>query len=145
MVSVSEMARQCGLSRSRFYQLVGTAFPFPVYEIASHRPGYTEELQQVCLDVRRHNCGIDGKAVMFYARQTGTPVKKPRKLVQSKDTKHADLLDGLRALGLTTTAPQVGAVMKELYPSGVSGIDEGEVLRNVFLHIKRQNSTDNLP
>jgi hypothetical protein len=146
MVSVSEMARQCGLSRSRFYQLVGTTFPFPVYEIASHRPGYTEELQQVCLDVRQHNCGIDGRPVMFYARQTGTPVKKPRKIVQSKDTKHTDLLDGLRSLGLTTaTATQVGAVMKQLYPSGVSGMDEGEVLRAVFLHIKRQNSTDNLP
>jgi hypothetical protein len=149
MVSVSEMARQCGLSRSRFYQLVGTAFPFPVYDIASRRPGYTEELQQVCLDVRRHNCGIDGIPVMFYCQRGAdalTP-KKPRKVkAAGHDGKNADLLDGLRALGLTTaTAAQVGAAMKQLYPSGVNGIDEGEVLRSVFLHIKRQNSTDNLP
>ena len=28
-VSVAEMARMVGLSRSRFYQLIGTAFPQP--------------------------------------------------------------------------------------------------------------------
>jgi len=148
MVSVSEMARQCGLSRSRFYQLVGTAFPFPVYDITSHRPCYTEELQQVCLDVRRHNCGIDGKAVMFYCRRGAdalTP-KRSRKLKAAGcDGKHANLLDGLRSLGLTTvTALQVASVIKELYPSGTMGVEQGEVLRAVFLHIKRQNSEDNV-
>ena len=147
MVSVSEMARQCGLSRSRFYQLVGTAFPFPVYDIASRRPCYTEELQQVCLDVRRRNCGIDGRAVMFYARRIGTPVKKSKKVkAAGRDGKHTDLLDGLRALGLTTvTMPQLTIAMKDLFPKGVMEMEQGEVLRAVFLHIKRQNSTDNLP
>ena len=38
MVSVSEMARQCGLSRARFYQLMGTTFPRPVYDVATRRP-----------------------------------------------------------------------------------------------------------
>ena len=73
-------------------------------------------------------------------------MKKPRKVkAAGSDGKHTDLLDGLRSLGLTTATAQVGAVMKQLYPFGVSGIDEGEVLRAVFLHIKRQNSADNLP
>ena len=30
-VTVSEMARMVGLSRARFYQLIGTAFPYPLY------------------------------------------------------------------------------------------------------------------
>ena len=34
-VSVAEMARMVGLSRSRFYQLVGTAFPHPLYDVAT--------------------------------------------------------------------------------------------------------------
>jgi hypothetical protein len=145
MMSISEMARQCGLSRSRFYQLVGTTFPFPVYDIASRRPRYTEELQQVCLDVRRHNCGIDGRSVMFYSEQIGMPVKKPKKVkAAGSDGKHANLLDGLRSLGLTATMPQVTAAVKELFPKGVVEMAQGEVLRAVFLHLKRQNSADNV-
>ena len=40
IVSISDMARMVGLSRARFYQLVGTTFPFPVYDVATHRPFY---------------------------------------------------------------------------------------------------------
>ena len=68
-VTVAEMARMVGLSRARFYQLLGTAFPFPVYDVSTRRPAYVEEQQRVCLEVRRRNCGIDGKPVLFYARR----------------------------------------------------------------------------
>jgi len=71
-VTVAEMARMCGLSRSRFYQLIGAAFPQPERQPQTDRPIYTEELQQVCLEVRRRNCGIDGKVVLFYARRLGS-------------------------------------------------------------------------
>ena len=135
MVSVSEMARQCGLSRSRFYQLVGTAFPFPVYEIASRRPGYTEELQQVCLDVRRHNCGIDGKAVMFYARRV---LGKPRVAPTKTKAKHADLIDAIKSLGLSATAVQVEAAVTELFPNGTDRVNQSEVIRSVFVHLKKR-------
>lgn len=68
IVSVAEMARMVGFSRARFYQLIqaGT-FPSPVYDIHTRRPTYTEDQQLVCLDVRRRNCGIDGRPVLFYA------------------------------------------------------------------------------
>lgn len=48
-VSVSEMARMMGLSRSRFYQLIGSALPFPIYDVATRRPIYDQQLQQTCL------------------------------------------------------------------------------------------------
>jgi hypothetical protein len=142
-VSVAEMARLVGLSRQRFYQLIGTTFPFPVYDVATRRPFYTEGLQAVCLEVRRRNWGIDGKPVLFYARRSvirparaSRPQPKPKR---AKVDDHADLIDGLRALGLVTaTATQVAAAVKELYPSGVNGMDQGELLRNVFLHIRAQ-------
>jgi hypothetical protein len=147
-VTVAEMARMVGLSRSRFYQLIGTAFPQPERQPGTGRPVYTEQLQQVCLEVRRRNCGIDGKPVLFYARRLGTaPAKpeaaKPKLGPEGKDV--SALVDGLNALGLTTaTAAQVQEVTQELYPKGTAGLDQGEVLRAVFLHLKRQNSADNV-
>jgi hypothetical protein len=70
-VSVAEMACMVGLSRQRFYQLVASGtFPSPVYNLATRRPFYTADLQTVCMDVRRRNCGIDGKPILFYARRS---------------------------------------------------------------------------
>jgi hypothetical protein len=147
VVSISEMARMVGLSRARFYQLIGTAVPWPVYDVATRRPFYDEELQQVCLEVRRRNVGIDGKAILFYSRRTdGAPMPKPKKAIKPpKDDRHDDLLDGLRSLGLTTaTTAQVVEAVKELYPHGVDGTNHGEVLRTVFLHLRRRNTGDNV-
>jgi hypothetical protein len=63
--------------------------------------------------------------------------------VKSKDV--SALVDGLNALGLTTaTAAKVQRVAEELYPKGTAAIDQGEVLRVVFLHLKRQNSALNV-
>jgi hypothetical protein len=67
-LSVAEMARAVGLCRARFYELLGTAFPFPVYDVATKRPFYTPELQEICMDVRRRNRGIDGKPILFRRR-----------------------------------------------------------------------------
>jgi hypothetical protein len=50
----------------------------------------------------------------------------------------ATLVDGLNALGLTTaTAAQVEKTTRELVPQGTSGMDRGEVLRAVFLNLKK--------
>ena len=46
--------------------------------------------------------------------------------------------------GLRLTAAQVQRVTEELYPQGTAGSDQGEVLRAVFLHLKRQNPADNV-
>ena len=146
-VSVAEMARMLGLSRARFYQLVGSTFPWPQYDLATRRPFYNEELQRVCLDVRRQNCGIDGRPLLFYARRptTAPPLRKPRKAAAASDDRHADLVDGLKGLGLAAaTAAQVAEAVKELYPNGASDVPQGELVRAVFLYLRRQNSRDNV-
>ena len=75
------------------------------------------------------------QVVLFYARRQAAPIK-PKKLSPTPSP-HDDLLDGLRSLGLASvTATDVTAAVKELYPQGILGIDEGEVLRAVFLHLK---------
>ena len=46
IVTVSEMARMCGLSRARFYQLQKAGiFPPPERNAETDRPFYSEELQ----------------------------------------------------------------------------------------------------
>jgi len=147
IVSVAEMARMCGLSRARFYQLVQTGvFPPPLYSIATRRPFFPEMMQEVCLEVRRRNCGINGKPVMFYARRFGSSVvPKPKRTPTAKPHQHAQLIEGLKALGLVTvTAAQVEAALEKSFPTGKGNADEATVLRTVFLHLKRQNSSDNL-
>src|SRR5580704_8303355 len=141
VVSVAEMARMCGLSRARFYQLVHEGiFPPPLYRVETRRPFFTQEMQETCLDVRRRNCGINGRPVLFYARRLGTPISKAKATPPKISHKHADLIEGLRALGLTfVNSAQVEAAIQKCFSSGRPAVDDETVLRTVFLHLKRQN------
>jgi hypothetical protein len=146
VVSVAEMARMVGMSRARFYQLVEQGiFPPPLYRIDTRRPFFNQDMQAVCLEVRRRNCGINGRPVLFYARRLGTPISKARATPPKISHKHTDLIEGLRALGLTfVNSTQVEAAIQKCFPSGRSGVDDETVLRTVFLHLKRQDSSDNV-
>jgi hypothetical protein len=124
-VSITQMASMCSLSRARFYQLLGTTFPWPLYDVATRRPFYNDELQQVCLDVRKRNCGIDGKPLLFYSRRVSTMTAKPQRNVTkrppSKPTNnHAGLIAGLAALGLDVSTAQVESAVSTLYPNGLN-------------------------
>ena len=141
-VSVTEMARMVGLSRARFYQLVkrGT-FPVADQDQLTSRPCYLEDQQRLILEARRRNCGVDGKPILFYSRRRDlgqTKTQRPAK-PQSKTNQFTELMDGLAAINVTTTIAQVEPLVKELFPQGTDGIDPGEVIRAVFLRIRRQN------
>ena len=125
---------------------MGTTFPYPFYNVKTRRPFYPAELQQVCLEVRRRNCGIDGKPVMFYCTGHRPRVQKPvrKRKSTAKTKRYAGLIEGLTALGLPATERQVSEAVKQLFPKGIDGADEAEVLRAVFLHLKRQDSGDNV-
>ncbi len=140
-VTVAEMARMCGLGRSRFYQLIGTALPYPLYTVSTRRPFYNQELQQVCLDVRRRNCGIDGKPILFYSKPINGKPSAKKNVSAPKQQSHPDLLDSLRALGLSVTSVQIDTALKSVFPTGVQGIDQGEILRQVFIHLKKNGES----
>jgi hypothetical protein len=151
-VSVSEMARMVGLSRARFYQLMEAGvFPLPCYDLRTRRPIYAEEQQVVCLEVRRRNCGVNGQPVMFYSKGHSLSVpsrparpSKPKRQSSPKPD-HADLMDGLASLGLTSVTPaHVESAIRSLYPAGTASVAPSEALRAVFLFIKRQNSADSV-
>ena len=150
VVTVSEMARMVGLSRARFYQLQKAGiFPPPERDAETGRPFYTEALQKVCLEVRRRNCGANGEPILFYARRVPLPppALKPRKqkTTAPKAEQHPELMEAVQGLGLAgVTAAQVGAAVKEVYPQGMAGIDQSEVVRAVFLHLRRRDSSGNV-
>jgi hypothetical protein len=145
-VTVAEMARMCSLSRSRFYQLIGTALPQPNRD-ENGRPYYDADQQQVCLGVRRRNCGIDGRPILFYAPRHCAPITSPKKAKAkpAPSNPHAEIIEGVRALGVgMATTSQVDVAISQLFPNGVAGVDVGQVIREVFLSIKRQDSQDNV-
>jgi hypothetical protein len=140
-VSVSEMARMEGLSRQRFYQLQGTAFPDARRDPDTGRPYYDTELQDVCLKVRKSHMGIDGRPILFYARRHPLP-SRPKSLSKSKPGKpqHGHLVATLGELGLAVNPEQISDALRVVFPSGTDGTDPCEVIRRLFLHLKRLDS-----
>jgi hypothetical protein len=162
-ISVSDMARIVGLSRSRFHQLLQSGvFPKPAIDPESKRPFYDSEGQTLCLQVRQRNCGVNGKRVLFYARPFGAHLAaKPRPLgVQSsssarkktsepkqtvsKPSKLDLLVQGLKSLGLpNVTAAEASAAIHQVFPIDSQRPSDEDVLLKVFRHLVRQNSGGN--
>ena len=147
VVSVTEMARMVGLSRTRFYQLKSEGiFPQPKIDELSGRPVYDQDLQRQCVHVRRTNCGVNGKPIVFYSRRRDfgtTKVVTPKKAPKPKATaKNAELIAGLKSLGLSAvTTSQVEAALAEVFPQGSAEVDPAEVLRAVFVSIQSRDSS----
>jgi hypothetical protein len=137
VVTVSEMADLCQLSRSRFYDLIEAGvFPKPVLHPSSKRPMYDRDMQEKCLEIRETGIGANGQPVLFNRKPKKGSLLLPRRKAGEKKPDHADLLDALKGLGLTTTPQAVHEAVAALYPNGVTGIDQGDLVRKVFLHLQ---------
>jgi hypothetical protein len=140
VITVSEMAELCQLSRSRFYDLIDAGvFPSPTQHPSSQRPMYDRALQEKCLEIRATGIGANGQPVLF--NRKGRKTKQPRakrKPVVEPQRDHADLLDALKGLGLATTSQAIAEAVAALYPDGLAGQDQGDVIRKVFLHLQRK-------
>jgi predicted DNA-binding transcriptional regulator AlpA len=134
-ISVSEMASLCSLSRSRFHALVRDGiFPRPVHPGEGKRPYYPQELIQQCLDIRRTGIGQNGQVVLFNRRSTKRADRK-RPAVQPT-AEYPELVESLRALKLTVTGEAVAAAVQAVFPGGIEGVEQVEVVRKVFLHLQ---------
>lgn len=160
-VTIAEMSRMCGLSRSRFYQLLNEGvFPEPMRNAETGRPYYNSEQQEICLRVRRTNCGVNGVAVLFYShRPVQVPtIRKPRQSQSSPGDRRTNgvqmpssdplinqLRHGLEQLGLKEVADaRIRSAIAEEYPDGHKDVDMASLLRSVFRRLKRQDSPDNV-
>ena len=136
-VSVSEMANLCRLSRSRFHALVRDGvFPKPVQKVPGKRPYYTADLSRQCLEIRQTGIGLNGEIVLFNRPGKTRPSRKP--VTKAPSPEHADLVEALRSLGLAATPEPVGKAVQTLFPGGTEGVAEGEVIRQVFLYLRKE-------
>jgi hypothetical protein len=161
-VTLAQMARMCGLSRSRFYQLIHDGiFSEPSRHPVTGRPFYSRAQQEQCLEIRRSCCGLNGRVVLFYDHPAkpigGSPsIKKTRPQPPRerqppscdqprRDPLIEDLKHGLGQLGLSDIDD--AAIKKALcdeYPDGgwkdMERVERGVVLRGVFRRLRAQNS-----
>ena len=130
-VSVSEVCRQLGMSRSQFYLHVSRGtFHSPLRLPSNQRPYFTASMVEDIVKARETGVGVNGEYVLFYERQTAV----------KSETKHdrSSLIEGLKNLGLVgVTSAQVDAAMSFCFPDGNHSHDESNVLRTVFRHLKR--------
>ena len=151
-VSITEMSKMLGFSRSRCYQLIeaGILYP-PIFDTQTHRPFFPPEIQQKNLEIRKRNCGMNGKPILFYARRFATesvakklPVRKAKSKTQ-KDTNIERLISDLKSLGIENpNAFQIQSTLKSCFPAGINQVEESEVLRALYRTLKRQNTSDNV-
>jgi len=123
-LSCAEVARRLGLSR----------------------PFYTAEQLELCLDLRRRNVGLNGKVVLFYSARSSVSVPKPAKRKpksKAKSGRHQSIIEALKTFGLTGVSDdQVDEAMRKVFPNGTEGVEQGEVVRQIFLHLQRKNSSE---
>ena len=154
VVTVTEMARMCRLSRARFYQLIKeSVFPTPSRNEQTGRPFFNREQQERCLLIRRVNKGANGKAVIFYGcrleapplppKRKQLPISRSPKGQARQDPVITELRHGLAQLGMTNlTDVDIRQALTKAYPDGHQGVESAELLRAVFGAIQRRDSTD---
>lgn len=135
MISVGEMAEILGHSRARFYQLQGTIYPYPIYDIKTRRPFYDLELQQICQEIRETGMGWNGQNIMFYAPRN-TSITSRRSSKFKNHSEYQELTDTLNNMGLNITEKQVKEAVQKLYPQGNEKEEAGVVIRELFRFFK---------
>ena len=139
-VTASEMCEMCQISRSRWYEMTKAGvFPKPIRLPSVKRPVYDRDLIAKCLEIRATGIGLNGP-VLFNRRpkKAGQPKAKPQRLVknQAVDPAIEVIVDAVKALGLTTTPQAVCDAVTTLYPSGSTGVEQGELIRKTFLQLQ---------
>lgn len=138
--SVAETAALCGVSRSRFYELIQSgAMPPPVHCIRTRRPLYTADLAALCVRVRETNVGFHGGFVLFYDRrfkaETPMPVAgQPRtgRKAAAPDPLTQEMVETLKVMGVRSGEAEMLAAVHRQCPSGVTEDTFETDLRAVF-------------
>ncbi len=138
VVSVVEMSSLLNLSKSRFYALIQAGiFPRPVRNQSCKRPVFDLDLQRKCLDIRQTGIGCNGQPVLFNRKARRPAMPKSRQDRPALTEEQAELMVALKSLGLNATADEILAALQDLYPNGLAGVDQGEVVRQIFLKIRK--------
>lgn len=154
-VSLTDMARTVGLSRGRFYQLVKSGvFPRPSRNKTTGRPYYNRKKQDDCIRIRRTNCGMNGRPILFYCRRIDgrtddvRPPTARRDPPSRKSPQNAfirDLRDALVRLGIPASAPDtaIQTAVRECFPDGHAETDLPTIVTAVYRQLARKDSPSN--
>jgi len=164
IASVTDVCRLLlHLSRSRFYQLLKEGvFPEPSRNPETGRPYYDREGQERCLEVRRRNCGVNGRPVLFYTHRPIQPLVtagrqarrvasgRSKKCTQRQEAKEGDrvvneLRRGLAGLGMPDAkVAEIRSAISEAFPDGHRDVDQATLLTGVFRHLRSRDSRTNV-
>ena len=139
-VTVREMAEMCQMSRSRWYEMVDAGvFPKPIRLPSVKRPVYDRELIAKCLEIRATGIGLSGP-VLFNRKSKKASQPKVKHLAPVKpevvDPAIEPIVDAVKALGVPTTPQAVRDAVAVLYPTGIAGQNQGDVIRKTFLFLQ---------
>lgn len=137
---MAETAALCGISRSRFYDLVASGvMPPPVYSVRTRRPHYPADLAALCVRIRETNVGFDGHFVMFYDRKpkqtTPVPATEPPRngrKTAAPDPLTQEMVETLRAMGVRAGEVEMIDAIRNRCPAGVAEATFETDLRAVF-------------
>jgi predicted DNA-binding transcriptional regulator AlpA len=139
-ISVSSQCKLLRMSRSQFYWHVRKGTFHAPLKLPNGRPYYNASQVEDNLKAREMGIGVGGQFVMFYERAEpsgGGPTKPTAK----PKADYTDLIESLQALGLTgLTTVAVEKAVADCYPKGTAGLDEHDILRTVFRHLKRSGT-----
>lgn len=140
-VSVSQMARMLGISRAALYSHIarGTFLP-PIYQTATRRPIYTRDMQARNLEAKVTQLGVNGEFVLFYERRPREAVGNSTRRSREAGNAAGALQGRLAALGMgNVSESQVGAALAACFPHGTADLQESEVLRVIYRHLRRSH------
>lgn len=134
-ITVSKQCSLLGMSRSHFYWHVKRGTFHAPLRLSNGRPYFNASQVEDNLKAREMGIGVNGEYVLFYERMEEPP--KPREMPSPK-ADHTELIEGLQSLGLSSvTTKQVAEAVVACYPKGTCNVDENDILRTVFRHLKR--------
>ena len=149
-MTVSAHIRQLGMSRGRFYQLVGDGFFLPpIFLRSNKRPAYTADIAQKNMLAKTMGIGINGQPRVFNSRrqdneQTNVQARSPRRSngrQRRSNDQLGHVVASLRSLGIEAASEdQVAWIIADLFPQGTQNCDESEVIRAVFRHLRRSGT-----
>lgn len=137
------MARLLNMSRARLYQLMQEGIFPTASRDTQDRPFFTRDQQVQMLTVYRTNVGINGRSIFFRPKATRTPPPKRTKANSLPPQDHSVLLTTIRAMGMShVKKSDLANALSELFPSGRLPEDKTALVRQVFVHLHRQESGD---
>lgn len=100
----------------------------------SNRSVFDTALVEQCLGIVRNRAAANGIPYVPN-RKKATSSRESRKQPAGR---HQGLIEALASLGITATPAQVDEALKSL-PDGGSGLEESQLIRQVFLVIRKKD------